>query len=132
MSLLSLPSVTGVLGKVFGVDMTTDQIKAKLADLDLAEIQGQLAVNVAEANNPISTWKSLFLNWRRMLGFTCVSIISLNYFMQFAVILLAWVGITLPPMHGLDLHELFLLVGTMLGMHGIDSGLNSPVGTNPD
>lgn len=92
----------------------TEQEKAELAAA-VGVVQGQLAINAAEAASP-----SMFVaGWRPFIGWTCGGALFSQY------ILRPWVqwacavaGHPVPPLPGID-DQLWQLMGTMLGMGGL-------------
>jgi hypothetical protein len=84
---------------------------------ELAQIMGQIEVNKVEAGST-----SLFVSgWRPAIGWVCALALAYQYLLRplggtIAVI----VGVTLPPLPGLD-DNLWQLMMGMLGMSGLRS-----------
>ena len=84
---------------------------------ELAQIMGQIDINKAEASS-----SSLFVSgWRPAIGWVCALALAYQYLLRplgstIAVI----VGVTLPPLPGLD-DNLWQLMMGMLGMSGLRS-----------
>lgn len=90
----------------------SEQEKAELA-ASLAVIQGQLAVNQAEA----STGDRFIGGWRPFIGWVCGCALAFHYiFRPLLPWVLALLGKPVPPIPPLDLGDLFTILLTMLGM----------------
>ena len=92
----------------------SEQEKTELAAA-VGVVQGQLAINAAEATSP-----SLFAaGWRPFIGWTCGGALFSQYILRPWV---QWVcavsGHPVPPIPGID-DQLWQLMGTMLGMGGL-------------
>ena len=90
----------------------------KVMELDWAQIQGQLAINLAEASH-----QSVFVSgWRPAIGWVCGASLGYNFVLQ--PLLAFLVGVyakELPPLPTLDTATLMLIVTGMLGLGGMRS-----------
>jgi hypothetical protein len=129
-----LPTVIDMFGRAFGIDMTSDDNKIKLANLQLEatkiaseELKAQMEVNAAEASAPGRTW----LTWREALGYVCVMAVAYHFIIQqFIAFVCNALGhpVILPV---LEIAGLMSILTGMLGIHAVDSVYNSPRGTPP-
>lgn len=120
-----MPSLTGIDSVADLASNVIDKIWPDKGEAErqqlaatVAIIQGQLKVNEAEAANP-----SIFTSgWRPFIGWVCGSALVYHYI---ARPLLPWVlavlGVTAPTLPGLDMGDLFTVLGTMLGMGSLRS-----------
>lgn len=93
----------------------TEQEKAQLAAA-VTLVQGQMAVNQAEAANP-----SVFVaGWRPAIGWICGGALAFHYIVR---PLLPWLfmlfGKPMPALPPLDLGDLFTILFGMLGLGGL-------------
>ena len=126
--------VVDIVGTKIGVDMETDVMKAKKADieLELAKLiaQGdfkQLEINLAEAANPNRRWPT----WREMLGYVCVVAIAYHFVIQQMLAFAAGLAGYTPVLPVLEMSGIMTILSAMLGVHFVDSKYNSPPGVAP-
>lgn len=95
----------------------TQQEREQLAAA-VALVQGQLAVNAAEA----SSGSAYAAGWRPTVGYVCVAGLGYTFLAQ---PLLPWfaavAGVTVPPLPQLDTNVLMTLLLGMLGIGGMRS-----------
>lgn len=129
-----LGKVVDTVGSKLGVDMESDEVKAKRIDVDLevakllaqADLK-QLEINIAEAANPNRKW----ITWREALGYVCAIAVGYHFIIQqFLAFILAAVGHE-TPLPNLDMTGLMTILSAMLGVHFVDSKFNSPEGQLP-
>lgn len=122
------PAIAAAIGKFIPdtdkANQAAFEITKALQDLDAKVIEGQIAINAAEATNP-----SLFVSgWRPSIGWAC----SFGFWMAFvigpflywAAEMAYWIMDDFKgniPMMELDTSNLLALGGSMLGLAGIRS-----------
>ena len=129
-----LGKIIDTVGTKVGVDMNSDEIKAKKIDLEL-ELQKlisqtdlkQLDINIAEAANPNRTWPT----WREMLGYVCVLAVGYHFVIQQMLSFFLSLGGIATTLPALDMTGLLTILSAMLGVHFVDSRYNSPAGIMP-
>jgi hypothetical protein len=92
------------------------ELQAQLGELELTK--SQLAINQAEASNPNRTWAT----WRELAGYVCVCAITWAYVLQpLLLFLFAAAGhpIKESDLPKIELDQLILILGTMLGVGGL-------------
>jgi hypothetical protein len=93
-------------------------LEAAVLQADLTVIQGQLDINKIEAADP-SLFKS---GWRPSVGWVCVFGLGYTFLLR---PLLPWVAAVLgwqvPPLPAIDMGELTVLLGGLLGLGGFRS-----------
>lgn len=129
-----LGPLINLVGGAFGVDMSSDEAKVKLAQIqaDAAkmisdQMNAQAEVNKAEASAPGRTW----MTWREQLGYICTWAIGLNVVLQVIAAFATAMSYKL-KMPVLDIQQLVVLLTGMLGLHVTDSVFNSPRGASPE
>lgn len=124
-----LPIIDTVLGgirdvvkaKVTDVNLAA-QIEAdmtkKVMELDWAQVQGQLTINLEEAKH-----QSIFVaGWRPAVGWVCGSALAYNYVLQPFMAFLAGLYLkSLPPLPTLDTASLMGILTGMLGFGAMRS-----------
>lgn len=102
-----------VIGKIWP-DKTEAEKQQLAAAVTL--VQGQLAVNQAEASNP-----NLFVaGWRPFIGWVCGAALVYHYIVRpMLPWLLALVGKPMPPIPPLDMGDLITILLGMLGLGGL-------------
>ncbi len=90
------------------------ELQTQLNTTDL--IKSQLQINQAEASNP----NRKYITWRELIGYICAFSFGWTYLLQpmitYVVVVL---GFTAPSLPALDMSQLMMLLGTMLGVGGL-------------
>lgn len=87
------------------------EMQQQLASSDI--LKKQLDINIAEANNPNRKW----ITWRELIGYICALSFGWTYLLQPVVTYLVVVsGHPAPMLPALDMTQLMMLLGTMLGV----------------
>ena len=108
-----------LITRIFPDPAQANQAKLELLKLqqsgDLAQMTSQTDINKEEAKN-----QSLFVSgWRPAVGWVCALALAYQYLIRpLAGTISAIIGVTLPPLPGLDENLWQLLMG-MLGMGGL-------------
>jgi hypothetical protein len=108
-----------LITRIFPDPAQADQAKLKLLELqksgELAQMTAQTDINKVEASNP-----SLFVSgWRPAIGWVCALALAYQYLLRpLSGTIASLVGVTLPPLPGLD-DNLWQLMMGMLGMGGL-------------
>ena len=108
-----------LITRLFPDPAQADAAKLELLKLqqsgDLAQMTAQTDINKVEANNP-----SLFVSgWRPAIGWVCALALAYQYLLRpLSGTIASLVGVTLPPLPGLD-DNLWQLMMGMLGMGGL-------------
>lgn len=90
------------------------QIQQQAMENDV--LKGQLEVNAAEAANSNRSW----LTWRELVGYACAAAFIWSYVVQpFLVFIIVVAGHPLPQLPELDMAQLMMVLGTMLGVGGL-------------
>jgi hypothetical protein len=108
-----------LITRIFPDPAQANQAKLELLKLqqsgDLAQMTAQTDINKEEAKN-----QSLFVSgWRPAVGWVCALALAYQYLIRpLAGTISAIIGVTIPPLPGLDENLWQLLMG-MLGMGGL-------------
>lgn len=121
MSLFAMaPAMISKIGQLFGVDMSSDESKAKAleAQVQLQQMiadaaMSQAATNTEEAKNP-----NLFVSgWRPFVGWVCASVFAYHFLLQPLIIFIMVAnGCDEPDLPILDLDASLSVLMGMLGL----------------
>lgn len=114
-----LPSVINLVGKAFGIDMTSDENKLKAAEIELEtqrliaeQMKGQMEVNAEEARH-----QSLFVaGWRPFVGWVCGMAFAYHFLIQPFLIFLMEIFNKTIEMPYFDMTTLTTVLMGMLGL----------------
>ena len=114
------PALISKIGQLFGVDMSSDEAKAKAleAQVQLQQMiadaaMAQSATNTEEARHP-----NLFVaGWRPFIGWVCASIFAYHFLLQpFIIFAIVASGHDEPDLPMLDLDASLSVLMGMLGL----------------
>lgn len=135
---LLLPKLFDLFAGAFKIDVTSDDTKLKLAQLNLEATKlgnelllAQTATNTAEANAPNRKW----ITWRELLGYAVVLGFIADFVLPHIVTVFSHVvghPVVLPATPTAELMTIIMgMLGLAGGAHFVDSKYNSPVGLPP-
>lgn len=114
-----LPSVINLVGKAFGIDMTSDENKLKAAEIELEtqkliaeQMKGQMLVNAEEARH-----QSIFVaGWRPFVGWVCGVSFAYHFLIQ---PLLVFIFASFEKFIDLPAFDMTTLTTVLMGMLGL-------------
>ncbi len=134
--------LVGGIGSALGLDMSSEKVKetqaaaeqkaldvlgqialanaqsnVKLAEVEMAQITGQIDVNKAEAAS--GNW--LAQTWRPLVGMTCASALALNFLIFPLLVFFGELGGKTLHMPFLDMNALYPLLFALLGVGSMRS-----------
>lgn len=119
---LILSTVGTIVNKIFPDKTESEkqrfilELQKQLSETDI--LKSQLEINKAEAANPNRKWVS----WRELIGYICAFSFGWTYLLQPVITYCVVIaGYPAPNLPALDMTQLMLLLGTMLGVGGLKS-----------
>lgn len=116
--------VGDVLNRVLPPEKMSEKDKAQiesavlleLSKMDFSQLQGQLAINLAEARS-----ENVFVSgWRPAVGWTCAASLAYTFVIQpMAAFAIGVWRLQLPPLPVLDTGSLMAILGGLLGLGGM-------------
>jgi hypothetical protein len=129
-----VPQLLNMFAGMFGIDTTSEDVKLKLAELELRsqqmisdQMKEQMDINEAEAANTNRTWPT----WRECLGYVCVIAVAYHFVIQQFIVFILHIFGQSVELPALDMTGLMTILSAMLGIHYVNSRFNSTPGSMP-